>query len=79
MALQPGDKLGPYDRLQEFPVMNNSTRERGSPLGRFPGQPTPTVYDPVVEVVGVQYYSELAGQKHFYDVAMRCERDDAWP
>jgi hypothetical protein len=79
MPLRPGDKLGPYDRLQELPFMNNSTRERGSPLGCFPGQPTPRRYDRVVEVLGVRHYSELAGQKRFDDVAVRCERDGARP
>jgi len=58
--------------------MNNATRERGSPLGCFPGQPTPRLYHRVVEVLGVQHYSELAGQKHFDDVTVRCERDSAW-
>ncbi len=58
--------------------MNNSTGERGSPLGCFPGQPTPRLYDRVVKVLGVRHYCELAGQKHFDDVAVRCERDGAW-
>ena len=59
--------------------MNNSTQERGSPLGCFPGQPTLRLYDRVVEVLGVRHYSELAGQKHFDDVAVRCERHGASP
>jgi hypothetical protein len=58
--------------------MNNSTREGGSPLGCFPGQPTPRLDDRVVEVLRVWHYGELAGQKHFDDVAVKCERDGAW-
>jgi hypothetical protein len=50
--------------------MNNSTRERGLPLGCSPGQPTPVRYDRV---------SELAGQEHCDEVAARCERDGALP
>ena len=79
MPLSAGDKLGPYNRLQELPFMNNSTRERGSPLGCFPGEPTPRRYDRVVEVLGLRHYSELAGQKRFDDVAVRCDRDGARP
>jgi hypothetical protein len=58
--------------------MNNSTRERGSPLG-CSGQATPRRYDSVVEVLGVWHHSELAGQKRFDDVAVRCERDGVRP
>ena len=39
--------------------MNNSTRERSSPLGCYPGRPIPRLYDRVVEVLGVRHYSEL--------------------
>jgi hypothetical protein len=49
--------------------MNDSNYERGSPLGCFPGRPTPRLYDRVVEVLRVWHYSELAGQKHFDDGA----------
>jgi len=31
--------------------MNNSPTDRQSPLGLFPGEPTPTLYDRVVEVL----------------------------
>jgi len=41
-----------YDRLQELPVMNTSTRARGTPLGCFPGQPTPRLYGRVVDEIG---------------------------
>ena len=37
--------------------MNNSTRERRSPLGCFPGQPAPRLYDRVVEVLRARHYS----------------------
>jgi hypothetical protein len=59
--------------------MNNSTRERGSPLGCFPGQPTPRLYDRVIEVLRLRHYSELAGQINFDDVEVGCEKDGAWP
>jgi hypothetical protein len=47
--------------------MNNSTRERGSPLECFPGQLTPRLYERVVEVLRVRHYSELAGRTPFDD------------
>jgi len=72
------DKLGQYDRLNERAVMNNSTRERSSPLGCIPGRLTPRLYDRVEEVLGVRHYNELAGQKHFDNVTVRCERDGGW-
>jgi hypothetical protein len=31
--------------------MNNSPADRQSPLGLFPGEPTPRLYDRVVEVL----------------------------
>lgn len=62
----------------QIPVMSNSTREHGSPLGCLPGQP-PKLYYRVVEVLGVRHYSELAEQKHFDDVPVRCEMDGAQP
>jgi len=38
-------------------VMNNSTRECSLPLGCFRGQPTPKLYDRVVEVPRARHYS----------------------
>ena len=55
------DKLGQYDRLNERAVMNNSTRERSSPLGCIPGRLTPRLDDRVMEVLGVRHYSEPVG------------------
>jgi len=43
--------------------MNNSTRERRSPLGCFPGQPTPRLYDRVVEVLRARHYSRRTGKR----------------
>jgi len=38
-------------------VMNNSSTDRRSPLGLFPGEPTPRLYDLVVEVLRPRHYS----------------------
>ena len=37
--------------------MNNSTAYRRSPLGLFPNQPDPRLYDRVVEVLRTKHYS----------------------
>ena len=37
--------------------MNNSTAYRRSPLGLFPDQPAPRLYDRVVEVLRTRHYS----------------------
>ncbi len=57
---------GQYDNLQELPVMNNSTRERRSPLGCFPGQPTPRLYDRVVEVLRARHYSRRTEEAYVH-------------
>ena len=44
-------------RLQYICVINNSTRECSSPLGCLRGQPTPKLYDRVVEVPRAPHYS----------------------
>jgi hypothetical protein len=49
------------------------------PVIALGGEPTPRRYDRVLEVLGVRHYSELAGQKRFDDVAVRCERDGGRP
>ena len=47
-----------YHKHKELRVMNRSTLvERRSPLGCFPGQPTPRLYDRVVEVLRARHYS----------------------
>ena len=38
-------------------VMNNSSTDRRSPLGLFPAEPTPRLYDLVVEVLRTRHYS----------------------
>ncbi len=38
-------------------VMNNSTANRRSPLGLFPDQPIPRLYDRMVEVLRTRHYS----------------------
>jgi hypothetical protein len=55
-----------YDRLQELPVMNNSTRERGSPLGCFPDQTTPKLYDRMAEVLRAQHYIGRAEEAYVH-------------
>ena len=37
--------------------MNNSVADRRSPLGLFPGQPAPRLYDRVVEVLRTRHYT----------------------
>jgi site-specific recombinase XerC len=37
--------------------MNNAPTDRRSPLGLFPGEPTPRLYDRVVEVLRTRDYS----------------------
>jgi hypothetical protein len=37
--------------------MNNSPADRRSPLGLFPGQPTPRLYERVVEILRTRHYS----------------------
>ena len=46
--------------------MNNSTRERRSPLGCFPGQPTPRLYDRVVEVLRARHYSRRTEEAYVH-------------
>lgn len=47
--------------------MNNSTLvERGSPLGCFPGQPTPRLYDRVVEVLRARHYSRRTEEAYVH-------------
>jgi hypothetical protein len=36
--------------------MNNSPADRRSPLGVFPGEPTPRLYDRVVEVLRTRHW-----------------------
>jgi len=42
--------------------MNNSPADRRSPLGLFPGEPTPRLYDRVVEVLRTRHYSRRTEQ-----------------
>jgi len=43
-------------------AMNNPGTLRRSPLGMFPGQPTPRLYDRVVEVLRTRHYSRRTEQ-----------------
>ena len=44
--------------------MNNSTPDRRSLLGLFPGQPTPRPYDRVMEVPRTRHYSRRTEQAY---------------
>jgi hypothetical protein len=46
--------------------MNNSTRECRSPLGCFPGQPTPRLYDRVMGVLGARHYSRRTEEAYVH-------------
>jgi site-specific recombinase XerC len=46
--------------------MNNSPGDRRSPLGLFPGQPTPRLYDRVVEVLRTRHYSRRTEQAYIH-------------
>ncbi len=46
--------------------MNNSTGDRRSPLGLFPRQPTPKLYDRVVEVLRTRHYSRRAEEAYLH-------------
>ncbi len=46
--------------------MNNSTRERGSPLGCFPCQPIPRPNDRVVEVLRARHYSRRTEEAYVH-------------
>jgi len=42
--------------------MNNSPAHRRSPLGLFPGEPTPRLYDRLLEVLRTRHYSRRTEQ-----------------
>ena len=44
--------------------MNNSWADRRSPLGLFPGEPTPRFYDRMVEVLRTRHYSRRTEQAY---------------
>ena len=44
--------------------MNNSTADRRLPLGLFTGQPTPRLYDRVVELLWTRHYSRRTEQTY---------------
>ena len=46
--------------------MNNSTAHRRSPLGLFPGQPAPRLYDRVVEVLRTRHYSRRTEEAYLH-------------
>ena len=46
--------------------MNNSAADRRSPLGLFPGQPAPRLYDRVVEVLRTRHYSRRTEEAHLH-------------
>ncbi len=46
--------------------MNNSAADRRSPLGLFPGQPAPRLYDRVVEVLRTRHYSRRTEQAYIH-------------
>jgi integrase len=46
--------------------MNNCPADRRSPLGLFPGQPSPRLYGRVVEVLGTRHYSRRTEHAHIH-------------
>jgi len=46
--------------------MNNSPADRRSPLGLFPGQPTPRICDRTVEVLRTRHYSRRTEQAYIH-------------
>ena len=46
--------------------MNNSVADRRSPLGLFPGQPAPRLYDRVVEVLRTRHYSRRTEEGYLH-------------
>ncbi len=44
--------------------MNNSPADRRSPLGQFPGAPTPRLYDRLVEVLSTRHSSRRTEQAY---------------
>ena len=46
--------------------MNNSSACRRSPLELFPGQPTPRLYDRVVEVLRTRHYSRRTEEAYLH-------------
>jgi hypothetical protein len=46
--------------------MNNSPALRRSPLGLFPGEPTPRLHDRVVEVLRTRHYSRHTEQSYIH-------------
>ncbi len=46
--------------------MNNSTADRRLPLGLFPGQPTPRLYDRVAELVRTRHYSRRTEEAYVH-------------
>ena len=55
-----------YDMHQDLPGMNNSSRERRSPLVCSPGQPIPRLYDRVVEVLRARHYSRRTEESYVH-------------
>ena len=46
--------------------MINSRADRRSPLGLFPGQPTPRLYDRVVEILRTRHYIRRTEQPYLH-------------
>ena len=46
--------------------MNNSLADRRSPLGLFPGQPTPRLHDRAVEILPIRHYSRRTEQVYVH-------------
>lgn len=46
--------------------MNNSPAARRSPLGLFPGEPTPRLYDRLVEALRARHYSRPTEQAYIH-------------
>ncbi len=48
--------------------MNNSPADCRSPLGLFPGQPTPRLYDHLVEVPRTRHYSRRTERANIHGI-----------
>ena len=48
--------------------MNDSAADRRSPLGLFPGQSAPRLYDRVLEVLRTRHYTRRTEEAHLHSI-----------
>jgi len=54
------------EEFQRAWVMNNSTLDRRLPLGLFPGQPAPRLYDRLADVLRTRHHSRRTEQAYCF-------------